>query len=97
MHTLRFVPKHCAQRPNSYTNIKKKQFVRMDPNKRLQVRCKVNQALFRRSSGNPVHVGLGYFWIPMHQSKKMQIDVDIEPNLRFTYMKCIDKQKGIRP
>ena len=27
--------------------------------------------------------------------KKMQLDVDIEPTFRFTYMNCIDKQKGI--
>ena len=25
--------------------------------------------------------------------KKMQLDVDIEPTFRFTYMKCTDKQK----
>ena len=24
----------------------------------------------------------------------MQLDIDIEPTFRFTYMKCIDKQKG---
>ncbi len=27
--------------------------------------------------------------------KKMQLDVDIEPTFRFTYMKCIEKQKDI--
>ncbi len=26
---------------------------------------------------------------------KMQLDVDIEPTFRFSYMKCIDKQKDI--
>ncbi len=25
----------------------------------------------------------------------MQLDVDIEPTFRFSYMKCIDKQKDI--
>ncbi len=27
--------------------------------------------------------------------KKMQLDVDIEPTFRFSYMKCLDKQKDI--
>ena len=28
-------------------------------------------------------------------TKKMQLDVDIEPTFRFSYMKCIDKQKNV--
>ncbi len=30
-----------------------------------------------------------------HERKKMQLDVDIEPTFRFSYMKYIDKQKDI--
>ena len=37
-----------------------------------------------------------YFTLMFAENKKkMQLDVDIEPTFRFSYMKCIDKQKDI--
>ena len=58
----------------------------------------------RSTPGLPISTFLGIYWAHRNQyniyggmsySRKMQLDVDIAPTFRFTYMKCKDKQKDI--